>query len=70
LKKKKKYAEGVRQFRAVNQKIKKGMKKTKMDWIEEQCQDIEYSMKKENSKKTCQLVKDLISTKQGRNTTT
>ena len=41
----------------------------KMDWIEEQCQDIENNMKKNNSKKTYQLVKDLTSTKQGRTTT-
>ena len=66
---KKKDAEGVRQYRAANQDIKKGMKKAKMNWIEEQCQDIEDSMKKNNSKKTYQLVKDLTSTKQGRTTT-
>ncbi|KAK2160515.1 hypothetical protein NP493_1640g00033 [Ridgeia piscesae] len=68
LKKKKKDAEGVRQYRAANQEIKKGMKKAKMNWIEEQCQDIEDSMKKNNSKKTEQLMKDLTSTKQGRTT--
>ena len=55
----KKDAEAIRQYRAVNQEIKKGMKKAKMDWIEEQCQDIENNMKKNNSKKTYQLVKDL-----------
>ena len=66
---KKKDAEVIRQYRAVNQEIKKGMKKAKMDWIEEQCQDIEDNMKKNNSKKTYQLVKDLTSTKQGRTTT-
>ena len=66
---KKKDAEGVRQYRAANQEIKKGMKKAKMNWIEEQCEDIEDSMKKNNIKKTYQLVKDLTSTKQGRATT-
>ena len=40
-----------------------------MNWIEEQCQDIENSMKKNNSKKIYQLVKNLTSTKQGRTTT-
>ena len=69
LKKKNKDAEGLRQYRAANQEIKKGMKKAKMNWIEEQCQDIEDNMKKNNSKKTYQLVKDLTSTKQGRTTT-
>ena len=68
-KKKKKDAEGVKQHRAANQEIKKGMKKAKMNWIEEQCQDIEDSMKMNSSKKTYQLVKDLTSTKQGRTTT-
>ena len=67
-KKKKKDTEGVRQNRAANQEIKKGMTKAKMNWIEEQNQDIEDSMKKNNSKKTYQLVKDLTSTKQGRTT--
>ena len=42
------------------------MNKAKINWIDEQCQDIEDSMKKNNSKKTYQLVKDLTSTKQGR----
>ena len=69
MKKKKKDAEGVRQYRAANQEIKKGMKKAKMNWMEGQCQDIEDNMKKNNSKKTYQLVKDLTSTKQGRTTT-
>ncbi|KAK2185248.1 hypothetical protein NP493_241g03008 [Ridgeia piscesae] len=36
LTKKKKDAEGLRQYRAANQEIKKGMKKEKMNWIEEQ----------------------------------
>ena len=69
LKKKKKDAAGVKQYSAANQEIKKGMKKAKTNWIEEQCQDIEDSMKKNNSKKTYQLVKDLTSTKQGRTAT-
>ena len=68
LTKKKKDAEGLRQYRAANQEIKKGMKKEKMNWIEEQCQNIEDSMKKNKSKKTYQLVKGLTSTKQGRTT--
>ena len=58
----------MRQYRAANQEIKKGTKKAKMIWIEEQCQDIEDRMKKNNSKKTYQLVKDLTSSKQGQTT--
>lgn len=69
LKKKKKNAEGAKQYRTINNEIKKAMKKAKENWIEEQCQDIEDSLKKNNSKKAYQLVKDLTSTKQGRTTT-
>ena len=58
-KKKNKDAEGLRQYRAANQEIKKGMKKAKMNWIEEQCQELEDSLKKNNSKITYQLVKDM-----------
>ena len=39
----KKDAQGVRQYRAANQEIKEGMKKAKMNWIEEHYQDIEDS---------------------------
>ena len=35
-------------------------------WIEDQCKDIENTLKKNNSKKAYQLVKDLTSVKQGR----
>ena len=45
------------------------MTKAKMDWIEKQCQDIENNLKKNNSKRTYELVKDLTSTKEGRTTT-
>lgn len=38
-KKKKKDTEGGKQYRAINQEIKKSMKKAKETWIEEQCQD-------------------------------
>ena len=69
LKKNKSDAEGAKQYGAVNQQVKKGMKKAKENWIEEQCQNIEENLKKNNSKKAYQLVKDLTSTKQGRTTT-
>ena len=69
LKKKKNDTEGAKQYKAVNQEIKKNMKKAKENWIEEQCQDIDDSLKNNNSKKAYQLVKDLTSTKEGRTTT-
>jgi len=37
LKKKKKEPEGAKQYRAVSQKIKRGMKRAKENWIEEKC---------------------------------
>ena len=69
LKKKKNEAEGARQYRAINHRIKKSMKKAKENWIEEQCQDIEDSLKNNNSEKAYQLVKALTSTKQAQTTT-
>ena len=56
--------EGAKKNRVVNQKIKKSMKKAK--GTNEQCQGIEESIKKNNSKEAHQLVKDLTSTKHGR----
>ena len=72
LKKKKKNkndAEETTEYRTVNRQIKKGMKKAKDDWIGEQCENIEDSLKKNNSKRAYHLVKDLTSTKQERTTT-
>ena len=57
------------QYRAVNQEIKKGMKKAKENWIGEQCQNIDDCLKKNNSKKPYKLVQDLTGTKQERTTT-
>ena len=45
------------------------MKKAKEDWIGEQCENIEDSLKKNNSKRAYYLVKDLTSTKKERTTT-
>ena len=53
----------------MNQEIKKSIKKAKESWIDVQCQDIEDTVKKNNSKKTYQLVKTLTSTKQGQTNT-
>ena len=68
-KKNKNDAEGTTEYRTVNRQIKKGMKKAKEDWIGEQCENIEDSLKKNNKKRACHLVKDLTSTKQERTTT-
>ena len=45
------------------------MKKAKENWIGEQCIEIEENLRKNNSKRAYQLVKDLTSVKQGKATT-
>ena len=61
--------EGAKQYKAVNQHIKKSMVKARETWIEERCQEIDDSLGRNNSKKPYQLVKDLTSSKQGRTNT-
>ena len=69
LKKKKSDTEGAKEYRALNQEVKKAMEKAKENWIDEQCQSIEDNLKKNNSRKAYQLVKDLTSTKKARTST-
>ena len=45
------------------------MKKAKENWIGEQCCEIEENLRKNNSKRAYQLVKDLTTVKQGKGTT-
>ena len=45
------------------------MKKAKENWIGEQCSEIGENLRKSNSKRTYQLVKDLTTVKQGKDTT-
>ena len=45
------------------------MNKAKEDWISAQCEEIETCLTKKNSKSAYQLVKNLISEKQGRSST-
>ena len=46
------------------------MKMAKETWIQSQCQEVEACLRKNNSKKACQLVKDLTTEKQGKSTYT
>ena len=62
-------AEEARKYRAINQEIKKSIKKAKESWIDVQCQDIEDNIRKNDSKKAYQLVKTLTSPKQGKTNT-
>ena len=56
-------------YKEVNNNIKRCMKKAKENWIGEQCSEIEENLRKNNSKRAYQLVKDLITVKQGKGTT-
>ena len=45
------------------------MKKAKENWIGKQCSEIEENLRKNNSKRAYQLMKDLTTVKQGKATT-
>ena len=61
LKKKRFEPEGSEKYKGVNN-IKRCMKKAKENWKEEQCSEIEENLKKNNSKRVYELVKDVLET--------
>ena len=61
--------EGSEKYKEVNNNIKRCMKKAKENWIGEQCSEIEENLRKNNSKRAYQLVKDLTTVKQWKVTT-
>ena len=67
--KKKFEPEGSERYKEVNNNIKRCMKKAKENWIGEHCSEIEENLRKNNSKRAYQLVKDLTTVKQGKATT-
>ena len=69
LKKKRGEPEGAKDYREIKRKIRTEMKLAKETWIQGQCQEVEACLRKNNSKKAYQLVKDLTSEKQGKSTT-
>ncbi|WP_294031832.1 hypothetical protein, partial [Thiolapillus sp.] len=69
LQKKRFEPEGSEKYREVNNNIKRCMKKAKENWIGEQCSEIEENLRKNNSKRAYQLMKDLTTVKQGKATT-
>ena len=56
-------------YREIKRKIRTEMKMAKETWIQGQCQEVEVCLRKNNSKKAYQLVKDLTIEKQGKSTT-
>ena len=69
LKKKRGEPEGAKDYREIKRKIRTEMKMAKETWIQGQCQEVEACLRKNNSKKAYQLVKDLTTEKQGKSTT-
>ena len=63
LRKKRFEPEGYQKYREVNNSIKRCMKKAKESWIGEQCSEIEENLRKNDSKRAYQLVKDLTTVK-------
>ena len=68
LKKKTCEPEGAKDYREIKNKIRTEMKMAKETWIQGQCQEVEACLRKNNSKKAYQLVKDLTTEKQGKST--
>ena len=61
--------EGSEKYKEVNNNIKRCMKKAEENWIGEQCRESEENLRKNNSNRAYQMVKDLTTVKQGKATT-
>ena len=61
--------EGSEIYKEVSNNIKRSTKKAKQNLIGEQCSETEENLRKNNSKRAYQLVKDLTTVKQGKATT-
>ena len=68
LKNKRGEPEGAKDYTEIKRKIRTEMKMAKETWIHGQCQEVEACLRKNNSKKAYQLVKDLTTEKQGKST--
>ena len=69
LRKKRFEPEESEKYKRVNNNIKRFVKKDKENWIGQQCSQIEENLRKNNSKRAYQLVKDFTTVKQGKATT-
>ena len=69
LRKKRPEPEGSEKYKEVNNNIKRCKEKAKENWIGEQCIEIEENLRKNNSKRAYQLVRDLTTVKRGKATT-
>ena len=57
------------EYDKVNNNFKRCMKKAKENWIGVLCSEIEENLRKNNSKRAYQLLKDFTTVKQGKATT-
>ena len=60
---------GSEKYKEVKNNIKQCKKQAKENWIGEQCSEIEENLRKNNSMRSYQLVKDLTTVKQEKATT-
>ena len=65
LEKKRGEPKGAKDYRETKRKIRTEMKMAKETWVQDQCQEVEVCLRKNNSKKAYQLVKDLTTEKTG-----
>ena len=68
MKKKRYEAKGAKEYREVNRRTEKAVKRAKEDWIGTQCEELKTCLNK-TSKRAHQLVKNLTSENQGRSST-
>ena len=64
LKKDKNTTEGAAKYREINNAKKRGMKRAKENWIDEQCSEIKDNMNKNNSKRAFEIVNNLTKKRQ------
>ena len=64
LKREKNTEEEAAKYSKISKKIRKGMKKAKEDWIEEQCTEFEDCLTNNNSRRAYQVVKELTKQRQ------
>ena len=57
---------GSEKYKEVSNNIKRCTKKAKENWIGEQCSESEENLRKDNSKRAYQLIKELTTVKQGK----
>ena len=65
LRKKRFEPEESEKYKEMNNNVKRCMKKARDNWTGEQCSEIEENLRKNNSKRAYQLVKDFTTVKQG-----